>query len=98
MSCGLKLSSAFDLTPSPAVGQDRRDLAMECGELGRFANARNLLSQHVRFIPAKDEPERVLVDMVTQVRDWYDTIRACGVLANDAEAVRGAFLYPGFSS
>jgi len=92
-----KLSPAFDLTPSPAVSQDRRDLAMECGDLGRFANARNLLSQHVRFLLEKDDAEKIVAEMVDQVRGWYDTVRACGVSENDAEAIRGAFLYPGFS-
>jgi serine/threonine-protein kinase HipA len=39
-----KLSPAYDPTPSPVVSQDRRDLAMEIGNQGRFANAKNLLS------------------------------------------------------
>lgn len=92
-----KLSPAFDLTPSPMVSQDRRDLAMECGDLGRFANARNILSQHVRFLLENDEAEKIVSDMSNQVRNWYDTVRACAVSENDAEAIRGAFLYPGFS-
>ena len=45
-----RLSLAYDLTPSPVVAQDRRDLAMEIGDLGRFANAKNILSQHTRFL------------------------------------------------
>jgi serine/threonine-protein kinase HipA len=28
---------------------------------------------------------------------WYNTVRATGVSENDAEAIRGAFVYPGFS-
>jgi hypothetical protein len=28
---------------------------------------------------------------------WYDNMRASGVSASDAEALRGAFVYPGFS-
>jgi len=32
------LSPAYDLMPSPVVSQDRRDLAMMCGDFGRFAN------------------------------------------------------------
>jgi serine/threonine-protein kinase HipA len=92
-----KLSPAFDLTPSPMVSQDRRDLAMECGDLERFANARNILSQHVRFLLEKDEAARIVNDMSDQVKNWYDTVRACGVSVHDAETIRGAFLYPGFS-
>jgi serine/threonine-protein kinase HipA len=28
---------------------------------------------------------------------WYETLRASGVTEKDAEAIRGAFVYPGFS-
>ena len=91
------LSPAYDLTPSPVVSQDRRDLAMECGGLGRFANARNLLSQHARFLLEKDEAEKILGDLTAQVGGWHDTARACGVSESDAETMRGAFLYPGFA-
>jgi serine/threonine-protein kinase HipA len=92
-----KLSPAYDLTPAPVVSLDRRDLAMECGDLGRFANARNILSQHARFLLEKDEAEKIISDMQDQMKNWYDTVRACGVSENDAETIRGAFLYPGFS-
>jgi serine/threonine-protein kinase HipA len=92
-----KLSPAYDLTPAPVVSLDRRDLAMECGDLGRFANARNILSQHARFLLEKDEAEKIISDMQDQMKSWYDTVRACGVSENDAETIRGAFLYPGFS-
>jgi serine/threonine-protein kinase HipA len=34
--------------------------------------------------------------MQDQMKNWYDTVRACGVSENDAETIRGAFLYPGF--
>jgi serine/threonine-protein kinase HipA len=91
------LSPAYDLTPSPVVSQDRRDLAMEIGDLGRFANAKNILSQHARFLLEKDEAEKIVGDMRDQVAHWYDIVRACGVSENDAEMIRGAFLYPGFS-
>jgi serine/threonine-protein kinase HipA len=42
-----RLSPAYDLTPSPMIARDRRDLAMEIGDQGRFANARNRLSKHI---------------------------------------------------
>ena len=45
-----RLSPAFDLTPSPVVALDRRDLAMSCGRFGRYANRTNLLSGHGRFL------------------------------------------------
>ena len=91
------LSPAYDLTPSPVVSLDRRDLALVCGDRGRFANAKNLLSQHARFLLQKDEAEKIIRDTREQVGHWYDTVRACGVSESDAEAIRGAFIYPGFS-
>lgn len=91
------LSPAYDLTPSPVVSLDRRDLALVCGDQGRFANAKNILSQHARFLLQKDEAERIIADTKAQVGHWYDTVRACGVSEKDAETIRGAFIYPGFS-
>lgn len=91
------LSPAYDLTPSLVVALDRRDLAMECGDQGRFANAANVLSQSGRFLLNKEEAERTVNEMREQVSHWYDVVRACGVSETDAEAIRSAFLYPGFS-
>ena len=91
------LSPAYDLTPSPVVSQDRRDLAMECGDQGRFANAKNTLSQHARFLLERDEAEKIVAGMREQVARWYDFVRATGVSENDAETIRSAFIYPGFS-
>src|SRR6185437_16406607 len=93
-----KLSPAYDLTPSPVVSQDRRELAMECGDLGRYANAKNLVSQHERFLLEKPDAEAILRDMTLKVGKWYDVVRAAGVSGRDAETIRGAFLYPGFFS
>lgn len=93
-----KLSPAYDLTPSPVIAQDRRDLAMEAGDQGRFANAKNLLSQHTRFLLEQDEAQSIVSNMTEQVKaTWYDLVRAQGVSQKDAEAIRGAFLYEGFS-
>ena len=75
-----RLSPAYDLTPSPVIAQEHRDLAMDCGDMGRFANARNILSQHARFLLEKDEAEKIVSEMKDQVAaTWYDTVRACGV-------------------
>jgi serine/threonine-protein kinase HipA len=70
------LSPAYDLTPSPVVSLDRRDLALACGDQGRFANAKNILSQHARFLLQKDEAEKIITDTKAQVSHWYDTVRA----------------------
>jgi serine/threonine-protein kinase HipA len=93
-----KLSPAYDLTPAPVIAQERRDLAMECGDMGRYANAKNILSQHARFLLDKNEAAKIVGDMKAQVgARWYDTVRACGVSESDAEIIRGAFVYEGFS-
>lgn len=92
-----RLSPAYDLTPAPVVSQDRRDLAMECGDQGRFANESNLLSQYARFLLEPDEARSIVERMKAQIeKTWYSTVRACGVSENDAEAIRTAFAYPGF--
>jgi serine/threonine-protein kinase HipA len=92
-----KLSPAFDLTPSPVVAQDRRDLAMECGDDGRYANAKNVLSQHARFLLQREHAETIVKEMTEKVGKWYDVARSCGVSERDAETIRSAFLYPGLS-
>ena len=93
-----KLSPAYDLTPSVPVSVDRRDLALDCGDRGRYANAKNILSQHARFLLDKAEAEKIVDNMKAQVEaTWYETLRASGVSEKDAETVRAAFVYPGFS-
>jgi len=64
------LSPAYDLTPSPVIAQERRDLAMECGDQGRFANAKNILSQHARFLLDKDESHKMVAGMREQMGHW----------------------------
>jgi serine/threonine-protein kinase HipA len=92
-----QLSPAYDLTPAPQVGQDHRDLAMVCGDQGRFANARNILSQHARFLLDGEEAQKIIATMTEQVTStWNETVRACGVSVQDAEKIRSAFVYPGF--
>ena len=74
-------------------------MAMACRDMGRFVNAKNILSQYARFLLKEEEAAKIVNDMVNQVRaTWYNTARACGVSENDAEAIRGAFLYEGFFS
>jgi serine/threonine-protein kinase HipA len=93
-----KLSPAYDLTPSPVIAQDRRDLAMDAGDQGRFANAKNLLSQRARFLLDEQEAGAIVSEMTERVRaTWYDVVRAQGVSEKDAGTIRGAFLYEGFS-
>jgi serine/threonine-protein kinase HipA len=93
-----KLSPAYDLTPSPQAAQDRRDLAMNIGDQGRFSNAKNLLSQCVRFLLEEGAAKAMIAEMTDRVRaTWYDVVRARGVTEKDAETIRSAFVYEGFS-
>ena len=92
-----RLSPAYDLTPAIPVSLDRRDLAMECGDAGRFANAANLLSQSARFLLEPEQAAAMLDAMEAQVRnDWYATARGAGVSQRDCERISSAFAYPGF--
>jgi len=71
-----RLSPAYDLTPSVAVSVERRDLAMICGDRGRYANAENLLSQCERFLLSRGEATRVLAEMEAMVQQrWYEIAR-----------------------
>jgi len=92
-----KLSPAYDLTPAVPVSMERRDLAMECGDAGRFANASNLLSQSARFLLERGEATAIIDAMEEQVRGgWYATSRASGVSERDCEQIARAFAYAGF--
>ncbi len=91
-----RLSPAYDLTPTPSISQER-DLALVCGDRGRFANANNLLSQCARFLLDEKEARAIISNMTEQVRTtWYSTLRAQGVTDRDAETIKGAFVYEGF--
>jgi serine/threonine-protein kinase HipA len=71
---------------------------MTVGDMGRFANAKNLLSQHARFLLEADEAKSIVSEMTKKVRaTWYDVARAQGVSDKDAQSIRGAFVYEGFS-
>lgn len=93
-----KLSPAYDLEPKKKqLGLERRDLAMNCGILGRQANATNLLSECGRFSLAKEEAETIIDAMEETVGNrWYRIARDAGVSETDCETIRPAFVYPGF--
>jgi serine/threonine-protein kinase HipA len=91
------LSPAYDLTPAVPVSIERRDLAMECGDAGRYANADNLLSQSARFLLEAGEANAMIDALEAQVRgSWYATARGAGVSEKDCETIARAFAYPGF--
>lgn len=92
-----KLSPAYDLTPAMPISLERRDLALECGDMGRYAHANNLLSQSARFL-LKNEVAQAIIDSMEQtVKDqWYPIARKEGVSEKDCETISNAFAYPGF--
>lgn len=92
-----KLSPAYDLTPAVPISTARRDLAMECGDAGRFANAENFLTQCGRFLLERDEAARMIDEMEAAVQAmWYPTARECGVTEADCTKIASAFVYEGF--
>lgn len=92
-----RLSPAYDLMPSPAVSLERRDLAMICGDRGRYANAENLLSQCERFLLSRDEATRILAQIEEMVKQrWYEVARREGVTEQDCKRVATAFADDGF--
>lgn len=91
------LSPAYDLTPATPISQERRDLAMVCGDAGRLASAGNLLTQSARFLLERPLAEGMMAAMEGQVRaTWYATARSAGVSERDCERIATAFAYPGF--
>lgn len=92
-----KLSPAYDLTPSMPISVERRDLALSCGDLGRYAHAENLLSQCTRFHLKRNEAGALIIEMEEQIAaTWYDTARREGVSERDCGQIKTAFVYPGF--
>jgi len=97
MNTDWKLSPAYDLTPSTPISIERRDLALECGDLGRYAHAENLLSQSARFL-LKPDAAKNEIDTIEEIvkSKWYDIARSVGVTEQDCEKIAGAFAYQGF--
>lgn len=91
------LSPAYDLIPATPISLERRDLAMQCGDMGRYAHADNLLSQCVRFYLENAAASELINNMERRVRNtWYEVARRAGVSEQDCEKISGAFAYPGF--
>jgi serine/threonine-protein kinase HipA len=91
------LSPAYDLIPAPQISLERRDLALGCGDMGRYAHADNLRSQSARFLVNSDDARAIVDRMEQMVKErWYEIARREGVSDKDCEAIRGAFSYEGF--
>lgn len=97
MDTDWKLSPAYDLIPSMPVSIERRDLALICGDMGRYAHADNLLSQSARFLLEPEDAKGIIDTMEQTVKDrWYEIARKEGVTETDCEMIESAFAYPGF--
>ncbi len=97
MDADWKLSPAYDLIPAMPIGIERRDLALACGDLGRYAHAENLLSQSARFLLTPDDARMIIDRMEETVKNrWYDVARKEGVTEGDCEKITSAFAYEGF--
>lgn len=97
METDWRLSPVYDLVPAMPISVEHRDLAMECGDMGRHAHAENLLTQSARFLLEADEAKAIVDQMERTVRDrWYEVCRREGVSEKDCNTIRPAFAYEGF--
>jgi len=91
-----ELSPAYDLTPTPHISAERRDLAMIIGQFGRYANRSNLVSAAGAFRLRQQEAESIFDEMAERVRNrWYALFRREGVSERDCQTVSRAFVYDG---
>ena len=92
-----RLSPAYDITPSPSLSVERRDLALVCGVEGRAARRSNLVSQAGRFGLTEEEADAIINEIreVVAAR-WESEVRRQGGTDRDLRLISSAFLYPGF--
>lgn len=94
---GWRLSPAYDLVPGGQRSEERRDLALVVGSMGRWANRANLLSAAPRFRLAPEEAAAIIDRVRDVVRArWRELARRAGASAQDCEVIAGAFVYAGF--
>lgn len=91
------LAPAYDLTPTPSVSLGRRDLALQCGPLGRMARRDNLLAGAARFGVTPEDATAIMDEMKHIVaREWRGDVLRHGGTAGDCAAIASAFVYEGF--
>jgi len=94
---GWRLSPVYDLSVTVQPSIERRDLAMSCGDLGRFANKKNLLSQHARFLLSAKDAENIVEALIDVVKfDWRKSMRSVGLSESECHTIESSFVYPGF--
>jgi serine/threonine-protein kinase HipA len=92
-----RLAPAYDLTPSPQLGRQERDLALVCGRMGTRATRQNLLSASPRFGLTPDDASRVIDGMMEIIRRyWRPDVFSHGGTKADCAAVEAAFVHSGF--
>jgi serine/threonine-protein kinase HipA len=91
-----RLSPAYDLTPTPAIAEERRDLAMTCGPYGRYANRVNLIAGHGRFLLSENDAAAIFDCIAATAKErWRPLMRSIGVTERDCEIIARAFVYGG---
>ena len=94
MDCWLAL---YDLTPHPVIGVERRDLALDCGPLGRVARRDNLVGGASRFGMETEQANGIIGEMKhTVAQHWRAEICRHGGTLGDCALVEPAFGYPDF--
>ena len=92
-----RLSPAYDLTPSRQISLEQRGLAMSCGIRGRYANARNMLSECGLFLLREEEAAAIIDEMEDQARNsLYGIAHKAGVSEADCMKLGSAFACLGF--
>ncbi|MES1942464.1 HipA-like protein family [Salinisphaera sp. PC39] len=74
----LELTPAYDLLPTPRVGQEGRQ-AMDVGDAGKASTLSNARSQAGRFGLTVDQAEAVIADTCARMADWKDMYEQAGV-------------------
>ncbi len=91
------LAPAYDLTPQPSISLERRDLALECGPLGRMARRDNLLAGAGRFGLDRGRAGTIIDEVKhTIAQHWRAEVRRLGGTEGDCTLIEPAFVYAGF--
>lgn len=76
--CDVGGRPAHDSRPSTPVTQERRNLALDCGAMGRHANAKEYPFAACR-VSGNEKAGTLVSDMKNQAEaTWYETVLSCG--------------------
>lgn len=91
-----RLSPAYDLTPTPSIATESRDLAMNCGPFGRAAKIANIVAGHSRFLLEKEQAKAIADHIKSTINTQWDTqLKRAGVSEKDCAAITSTKLYAG---